>query len=92
MKRYEPRTPRAALAIGAVAMTALTLGMMVAAPALLDSGAMERTVLAAPASVSPAPAEVTIIPSRIDVGGVREPAVATAAQSNVAPRRAREGG
>jgi hypothetical protein len=70
MNRYEPSTPRAAFAIAAVALTAITLRFSVIIPAR-----METSDIAAPATnvVSDAPTRVT----RIDVIAVREPKVAS---------------
>lgn len=70
MNDYKPDTPRAAFALGAVCLTALTLGAFVVAPAVFDSGfAPEMTLAKAPA----APIEVAIMPGTIEVVGVREP-------------------
>lgn len=88
MKRYEPRTPKTALAVAAAAMTVLTLGVFVAAPTFVDAPPADRTVLARSA---PAPVEVRITPSRIDVIGVREKTMA-AGQSDGAPRQTGKGG
>ena len=65
MNRYEPRTPRAAFAIAALALSAVTMSVMVAAPAATSGDA---TVLA---SARPAQ-EVDISPSRIDVIATRD--------------------
>jgi hypothetical protein len=70
MNRYEPSTPRAAFAIAAVALTAITLGFSVIVPAR-----METSNIAAPATniISDAPTRV----ARIDVIAIREPKVAS---------------
>ena len=69
MRRYEPSTPRAAFALAAVALTAMTLGLSVIVPAQMDTAkkAAPTTVL-----VSDTPTRV----ARIDVIAVREPSVA----------------
>jgi hypothetical protein len=41
MKCYEPSAPRAALALTAVAMAAITLGALIVLPAMLDSVSAE---------------------------------------------------
>lgn len=45
MKRYEPGTPRALLGFAAVALTAVTLALAVAAPAGSDYGTREIGVV-----------------------------------------------
>jgi hypothetical protein len=71
MNRYETSTPRAAFALAAVALTAMTLGLSVIVPATMDTSNS-----AAPATiiVSDAPTRV----ARIDVVAVRAPKVAAA--------------
>jgi len=71
MNRYEPKTPRAAFAIAALALSALTMGAMVAAPAAIDGDA---TVLA---TAKPA-TEVRISPARIDVIATRDQVITVA--------------
>jgi len=71
MNRYAITVPRKTFAIGAIAMTMLTLGASIA-PARVDSPAQP----AATAGYAPAGAaaiEVAIVPARIEVVGVREP-------------------
>lgn len=75
MNDYRPDTPRAAFALGAVGLMALTLGAFVVAPAVFDSGFEPDMTLAAKSS---APTEVAITPARIEVVGRREPNVAWA--------------
>ena len=74
MNAYNPGTPRAAFALGAVGLTALTLAALVVAPAVFDSGFAQETTLAG----TRAPIEVSISPARIEVVGAREPNVAWA--------------
>jgi hypothetical protein len=71
MNRYETSTPRAAFALAALALTAMTLGLSVIIPARMDT-----SNIATPAAiiVSDAPTRV----ARIDVIAVREPKVASA--------------
>jgi hypothetical protein len=77
MNGYNPDTPRGAFALGAVGLTALTLGALVVAPALFDSGFAPDTTLAA-STAARAPIEVAITPARIEVLGARPPNVAWA--------------
>ena len=70
MNRYEPSTPRAAFAIAAIALTAMTLGLSVIIPARLDT----FNIVAPPTFVdADAPTRV----ERIDVIAIREPKVAS---------------
>ena len=75
MNDYRPDTPRAAFAVGAVALMALTLGSFVVVPAVFDAGFAPDMTLA---TQSRAPIEVAITPAVIEVVGAREPNVAWA--------------
>ena len=79
MKRYKMKTPRAAVAIAAVAMAALTLGGAVVLPAPAASCGAEPP---ATASMVVAPAEVAISPEHIEIVSARE----TLASTNVPAR------
>jgi len=70
MNRYETSTPRAAFALAAVALTAMTLGLSVIIPARMDTPNVAAT---AAVIVSDAPTRV----ERIDVIAVREPKIAS---------------
>ena len=48
MNDYQPSTPRVALGIAAVAITAITLAVAVILPAQMDSGSREPRMLALP--------------------------------------------
>jgi len=75
MNSYQTSTPRALSAVAAVVLAALTLGLLVVAPASLD--AVDRGGRTQAHATPPVvPTEVAIIPARIDVIGVREPEVA----------------
>lgn len=87
MTDYRPDTPRARLAAGALLMALATAGVLVAAPALLDSRGDVPTRRAAALAASPAPTEVSIVPARVEVIGVREPNVAWALPDGSAPCR-----
>lgn len=95
MNRYPTSTPRAAFAFAAAALTALTIGLAVVLPASLDSGRAASRPLAAVGAAAPALAgastEVSIIPARIHVQGVREPELAAAPAAAVDVRRDRQG-
>ena len=95
MSRYQTSTPRAAFAFTAAALTALTIGLAVVLPANLDSGHAASRPLATVGAAAPALAgvstEVSIIPARIEVRGVREPELARAPADAGDARRDRQG-
>lgn len=91
MNRYQTSTPRAITAIAAVALTAATLGLAVIVPATTDSASASARGLAAATAVAPAPIEVAIHPARIEVIGVREPAVASSREKESRPAGDRQG-
>jgi len=72
MNRYVVTIPRVTFVIAALAMTALTLGASVVAPAEEEARARPAATVAYSAVDAPAPIEVAIIPARIDVVGERE--------------------
>jgi hypothetical protein len=73
MNAYTTDTPRAAFALAAVGLAALTLCTFVVGPAVLDSGFAPDTY-----ARTTGPVEVAITPSRIEVVGARDPNVAWA--------------
>lgn len=87
MTDYRPDMPRVRLAAGALLMAMATTGALVAAPALLDSRADAPALSATARAAVPAPTEVSIVPARIEVVGVREPNVAWALPDPSAPCR-----
>ena len=89
MNRYQSSTPRAVFAAAAAAMTVLTAGIAVIAPA--RPGAREAAP-AAVASRQTAPTEVVILPARIDVIGYPEKSVAAESGNAVPAKRAGEPG
>jgi hypothetical protein len=86
MNRYDPGTPKALFGCTAVALTAVTLGALVLAPAKFDSGFEPATTLA-----TATPIEVSISPARIDVIAVRAPNVAWAMPADGKPNCKPEG-
>ena len=74
MKQFQPSTPRAALAFGALALSTLVLGLSIIVPASLvsDTDGLRATASASGAVV-PAPAEDIIAPDHAAVFSVREP-------------------
>jgi hypothetical protein len=91
MNRFQSATPRVALGIAAVAMTVVTFCLLVVVPATIDSGGENVPTQAAAKLVTPAATEVAIIPTRIDVLGVRKTEMASAPVSNVRPKRKQAG-
>jgi len=77
MNSYEPHRPRTAIALTAAALTAITIGLLVVAPAKLDGANPEGRMTLAIARKA-APTEVAISPARIDVVGTREAGIASA--------------
>lgn len=80
MNTYETEAPRAAFAAAAVALSAITLGILVIMPAQFDSGFEPFYVLASapPSARTALPQKIAIVPARIDVVRVRESNVARA--------------
>jgi hypothetical protein len=81
MKRYELSTPRPAVALAAVALTALTLALSVFVPAHIDVNAAPAEII-----VTDAPTRV----ERIDVVAVRQSKVAST-QGRTAQRKQHQG-
>jgi len=75
MKRYAPFRFQPAFALGAVALSAATLALTVFVPAAVSPIATDATTLAAHRTSTNA-IEVTIIPARIDVIGMRDESIA----------------
>ena len=71
MKRYQTTTPRAAMMMAAVAMSALTLGLSVL-PATLGSVASEPRLGAASGAAAPMAAGIAASGAPIVVYGIRE--------------------
>lgn len=71
MNRYKVTMPRATFALAALALTVLTWGASVVAPAHEEAGWRAGDAVAA--VEARAPIEVAIVPARIDVVGEREP-------------------
>ena len=77
MNRYKPSIPRAACGIAAVAMTAITVGLLVVLPAKMESGSLEVRTLAA--STVATPASTGVHWRRQSIGGVAVPEEALSA-------------
>ena len=89
MNRFDPSTPRTACGIAAIAMTAITIGVMVVMPTRMESGSPDVFALTAAKSATPTATEVVISPACIDVAGVRDPNVAVQAGSDASKRKQR---
>ena len=72
MLRYRTSTPRFAFGIAAAAMMAATMGIMVVAPATIEAGAREATMLAAP-EIAPAVLRGAIASSPLAVAALYQP-------------------
>jgi len=70
MNQYQPSTPRAALAIGAAAMTTIVLGLSIIVPASLQPDQeASRTAVSFQAAI-PAPLDGVVVLPRMEVVGV----------------------
>ena len=87
MNRFQPSTPRTLFALAAAALTAVTLGLVVVAPASMAPTVADTRTLAANGGVKHAPIEVTIVPGPIMVYGVREPAVTATHENEIRGNR-----
>ena len=76
MRSYETSTPRTSFGLAAIALSVITFALTVMLPASFYSGHISEasTTLAKP--VAPEVIEVSIIPSRIEVTGQCEEAMA----------------
>jgi hypothetical protein len=92
MNRYEPSTPRAASAIAAVAMTAITVVLFIAVPAKVEPDSSGLVALGASKHVMPAPTEVVINPAHIDVVAAARAPSLPMAQVRAEKRRPRQTG
>ncbi len=77
MNSYEPKRPRAAIALVAATLTAITIGLLVVVPAKFDNAPQEARMLAVAKARQAAPIEVAISPAQINVVGEREPELAS---------------
>ncbi|SRR6266567_449041 len=90
MNNYQASTPRVALGIAAIAMTAGTFGLFVVMPTTIDSGGDGSRTQAAATVVTPEVTNVAIIPARIEVVGVRETEFASAPSTTLTLVKAEE--
>jgi len=93
MRHYGHPNPRARAAFGlaAVAMSAMTIGLLVAVPATLASAGHDAPAHAAAKSSPAAPIEVVISPARIDVVLERREQAAYKPAGQTEPARAQRG-
>jgi hypothetical protein len=87
MNRYQTRTPRTLFALAAAALTAVTLGLVVVAPAGIAPAVTDAPTLATASTTADAPIQVTILPEPIMVFGVRERAVTATHESEARGNR-----
>jgi hypothetical protein len=93
MKRYQSPAPRAAFAMAAIGMTAITLALSVIAPASMDADradaqAVDPTSVAHLVAIQPAPSERI---ERIQVVGIRHPKPNSMQAPNAQPKRMQVG-
>ena len=91
MNRYETFIPRVAFGIAAVAMTGITIGVLVVIPAKMDSDSREPRMLAASNVATPATTSVVTDSAIIDVVAVRDPGLSAVACSSSHPNHKPEG-
>jgi hypothetical protein len=89
MNRYPDQTPRMTLGLAAVAMTAMTFGLLVVAPAKMNGGGASAP--ATTAADAPVAIEVAISPARIDVVGERAQKTAFEPTRQILPKQAHAG-
>jgi hypothetical protein len=91
MNRYETSMFRPSFGIGALAMTAITIGLAVVVPANMIPVGPDVLTLSASTAVAPVRTQVAISPARIDVVAVRERKTASTPVRNVQPTRGQAG-
>ena len=91
MNRHPSFLSRVALGLVAAAMTTMTLGVFVIAPATMPAAGDDARNQAAGTLLPSAPTEVVIAPSRIEVIGVRETELASTRAGDARSSR-RQGG
>lgn len=90
MKRYDFPTPRLALGLAAVALTALTLGTALFVPAALEPARDAPPLVANAAADDSYRTEVVVTPTRIDVIAVRTSMTAAAPARSAPPKRGQQ--
>ena len=91
MQRYESSTPHVAFGIAAVAMTAITMGILVIMPAEMDFDRREPRMLEAARVMAPAPMGGATDSASVNVVPRREPGLATVPCTSPKPSRNQEG-
>jgi len=91
MNRYETSIQRVAFGIAAVAMTGITIGVLVVIPAKMDSDSREPRMLAASNVATPATTGVVTDSATIDVVAVRDSGLSAVACSSSHPNHKPEG-
>ena len=86
MHRYETSTPRVAFGIAAVAMMAITIGVLVFLPASMQSDSHDPDILAAP-KVTTLASTSAATGATIDVAAVHGPGRAAALCAQSKPNR-----
>ncbi len=90
MNGYETNMPRFAFGVAAVALTAMTLGLAIVAPAKTEFAARPGPALAAAMPATQEVVTATIVPARIEVIGVREHKLVSA-QTRVREPKGKQG-
>jgi hypothetical protein len=87
MNRYQISSPRKAIAIASVALTALTIGLTVIVPAKVPSDPRDVRTMAAITVTAPAPADRL----RVDVVGTHDPELAATQVPAILPKHRQDG-
>ncbi len=87
MNHYETFIPRLAFGIAAVAMTGITIGVLVVIPAKMDSDRREPRMLAASNVAAPATTGAVTASAIIDVVAVRDPGLSAVPCRSSHPNR-----
>ena len=90
MNPYQISSPRKIFAIAAVAMTAITIGFSVVVPTQIQSGSRDARTMTASKAMTAVPAEVVVGPLRVEVIGVRDPALISVQVRSAPPKRKQE--
>ena len=90
MIHYQIPAPRKFFALGAVAMTAITIALSVVVPARIQSGDRDARMLATSAAIAPVPLEAVTDRLCIEVVGVREPELVSVDDRSAPTKRKQE--
>jgi hypothetical protein len=85
MNNFEIPTPRATIGIAAIAMTTLTLSLLVVLPSKMERESETFMMLATPKALGPGATEPIIAPVCIELAGAHDPKTAFHRGHNMPP-------